>query len=142
MNKLDRLCEAICFHEGWRPGSRSYRNCNPGNLRWSKFEDSHEGDWSTGDRYSIFRSIGAGFTALRYDLMCKATGKTSAWHDADKDGVKDQGEGLTPDDTLSELFKVYAPEEDQNDPTSYAIQACRRSCLNTTDALSSLMEGE
>ena len=141
MNRLERLCEAISWREGWRPGTRSYRNCNPGNLRWSKFEYSHEDDPMAG-RYAVFSTIAHGFAALRYDLLCKCTGKTAAWHDADKDGVKDPGEELSPSDTLSELFRVYAPSEDQNDPESYAVQACRRACLNTTDTLASLLEGE
>jgi len=33
-SKLDLFCEAIKEHEGWYPGSRSYRNKNPGNIKY------------------------------------------------------------------------------------------------------------
>lgn len=140
MNKLNELAKAIAWHEGWKPGSRAYRNNNPGNLRRSPMEDGHEGSWEQGNRYAIFRDVARGFTALLYDLQCKATGKTAAWHDADKDGVKDPSEELTPDDTLAEFFRVYAPAEDANNPASYCAVACRIAGLQPTDTLASLLE--
>lgn len=140
MKRLIELAKAIGWHEGWKPGSRAYRNNNPGNLRRSPMETGHVGSWETADRFATFDTPAQGWSALIYDLQCKATGKTAAWHDADKDGVKDSGEELTPSDTLAEFFRVYAPAEDANNPASYCAVACKIAGLQPTDTLASLLE--
>ena len=71
------------------------RNNNPGNIR----------DTNTGELRS-FKSPQEGWRALREDLTAKLTGKTKT--------------GLTPNSTLYDFAKVYAPERDRNDPKSYA----------------------
>jgi hypothetical protein len=89
---------------------------------------------------ATFRTIVGGLAALIYDLECKAQGKTAAWHDADKDSVKDPGEELGPDDNLEEFFRCYAPAEDSNDPKSYCQVACRIAGLDPKQTLKSLLE--
>lgn len=86
--------------EGWYPGSRSYRNNNPGNLRRSKFQ------LGVKDGYSYFDSYEDGFNALMYDLRQKCTGNTR-WE-------------LGPESTLLEFAKVWAPTFDGNKPERYA----------------------
>ena len=71
------------------------RNNNPGNIR----------DTNTGE-FRSFKSPQEGWRALREDLTAKLTGKTKT--------------GLTPNSTLYDFAKVYAPERDRNDPKSYA----------------------
>ena len=71
------------------------RNNNPGNIR----------DPNTGE-FKSFGSRQEGWRALRDDLTAKITGKTKT--------------GLTPNSTLYEFAKVYAPESDKNDPKGYA----------------------
>lgn len=138
MNRLDRLAEAIMWREGWKPGTRAYRNCNPGNLRWSKFECSHEDDPKYG-RYSIFPTFATGWDALVFDLKSKCFGRTVGWFDRDGDGVKDDGEGLGPTSTLLELIHVYAPHGDSNNPSAYLLDVCERAGLSPSDKLSSFV---
>jgi len=84
--------------EGWHPGgissnqggdpSASYRNHNPGNLRWSLFQ--------LGQRkgFAYFQDDATGMFAMRFDVMWKCQGKTSL--------------GLTGESTLTDLIKIYA----------------------------------
>lgn len=109
--KLSRITEwakAIQKFEGYyQPGenpkypngSISYRNNNPGNLRWSPFQNGTEGGFST------FRTYEEGFDALEYQLTIAANGKSQVY---------------TPEMTLLRFFQVYAPSSDNNYPDIYA----------------------
>lgn len=96
---LDDLALAHQEHEGWYPGSRSYRNNNPGNLR--------NGPPSDRDGFTVYPTYRAGFDALKADLRAKLTGK-SVWIDYSKNP------------TFLDYVKVYAPKDDGNDPNGYA----------------------
>lgn len=63
MSFLHDLALAHQTHEGWFPGSMSYRNNNPGNLRGKD------------GAFQIFPSYQAGFTALQNDLQAKIEGR-------------------------------------------------------------------
>lgn len=103
MTGLEALHDAIQNHEGWHPGSRSNRNRNPGNLRGaaSVFHTMDAGG------YCVFDSILQGSAALIDDLKAKVTGHSS--------------HSLTPHNTLDDLFDIYAPRADSNDPNAYAL---------------------
>jgi hypothetical protein len=98
---LDALALAIFAYEGSIPGQRAYRNCNPGNLRSSAAAIGMDEKG-----YCIFGSFVAGFNALLADLTAKVSGRNT--------------HGLGPDSTLEDLFRVYAPSADNNDPERYA----------------------
>ena len=121
MNKLDAFCLAIQEYEGWRPGTRAYRNCNPGNLRFSPMQDHNE------DGYACFNTFAQGWAALLYDVRSKATGHTRT--------------GLGPGSTIEDFFRVYAPAEDKNHPLDYADFVARRAGLQITDTLDTLLDG-
>ena len=84
--------------EGWHPGgmsggqagtpSVSYRNHNPGNLRFSIFQ------LGVRDGFSYFYNDATGTFAMLYDIMQKCRGKTVTH--------------LGPESTLKELIKVYS----------------------------------
>lgn len=101
VNPVEAVADAIMDYEGWRPGSRSYRNRNPGNLRDSpmRYGEDQQG-------YAQFTSFQAGYTALCTDLLDKFNGHNS--------------HGLSLSSTLLELMEVYAPTGDANDPHAYA----------------------
>lgn len=91
------------WREGpFRPPNRNFRNCNPGNLR------SPEWTPKDADSFDIYADVIEGYEALWNDL-------------ADKFQTGKNAHGLGPGSTLADLFKVYAPTEDANDPTSYAV---------------------
>jgi hypothetical protein len=103
MTGIEALHDAIQQHEGWHPGSRSNRNRNPGNLR-AAATVPHSID---ARGYCVFGSVVAGSAALLYDLHAKITGHSV--------------HALTPDSTLDDLFEIYAPRADHNNPNAYAL---------------------
>lgn len=98
-SRLDEWAEAIKQFEGWYPGSRSYRNNNPGNLRWSKFQIG------TAAGFAVFPDYATGMRALKFQLEIAATGKSRVYR---------------PTHTLTQFFTIYAPSSDGNHPAQYA----------------------
>jgi hypothetical protein len=105
MTGIDAIASAITWREGapgFRPGVRSFINCNPGNLRSS--------DWPNRDAggFDIYPDFIAGYESLTGDLE-------------DKFQAGKNEHGLGPQSSLLDLFKIYAPSEDGNDPNSYCV---------------------
>lgn len=100
MRILECMADAIQHYEGWHPGSVSCRNNNPGNLRHSPLQRAVD------DRgYAIFVDYETGRRALLNDLEAKVYGHSKY---------------LNTGSTLQDLFDVYAPRADQNEPSRYA----------------------
>jgi hypothetical protein len=106
MNSIEALADCIMSFEGYNPpwrgyknGSPSWRNRNPGNLRTSPYSNAQDDKG-----YCIFGSLSTGFEALVFDLKAKFNGS----------------HGLTQQNTLHDLFSIYAPVLDSNDPTQYS----------------------
>lgn len=108
IDPIEALADCIMRFEGWAPpgstiggvkGSTSWRNRNPGNLRDSTYK---EGIDDKG--YAYFSSMIQGWGALMYDLKAKFNGSHN----------------LTPQSTLHQLFSIYAPPTDNNDPQQYS----------------------
>jgi hypothetical protein len=98
---LEAIADAIYLYEGNKPRDRAYRNRNPGNLRATDAITPQDGQM-----YRIFPSFAQGYNALLYDLTCKISGMNKT--------------GLDFDSSLLDLFNVYAPAADRNDPEKYA----------------------
>ncbi|MGH9487149.1 MAG: hypothetical protein ACRD04_06105 [Terriglobales bacterium] len=98
---LEAIADAIMAFEGWKVGSRSYRNRNPGNLRAATLP--HEMD---AGGYCVFQSMVTGYQALLRDLRAKVTGQNT--------------HGLNADSSLLDLMSVYAPALNFNSPMMYA----------------------
>jgi len=98
---IEAMADAIQHHEGWWPGSCSYRNRNPGNLR-----PYAPGQAVDARGYRVFDTLLDGYAALKADLTAKVLGHTK--------------HNLSETSTLDDLFDVYAPRADYNDPNSYA----------------------
>jgi hypothetical protein len=96
---LEAVADAITVYEGFKPGTRSYSNRNPGNLRLREMNCDDKG-------YTVFTDLCAGYSALLRELKSKFTGQNS--------------HGITPTSTLQDLFVVYAPQADNNQPSAYA----------------------
>lgn len=80
-------------------GSLSYRNNNPGNLRWSPFQAGVR------NNFSFFNTYQEGYNALIHQLRIAADGRSSVYR---------------PDMTILEFFEKYAPSSDNNWPRVYA----------------------
>lgn len=102
MITLEAFADGIMQFEGWRPGSRSWRNRNPGNLRWSTMQTGTDGG------YAAFDSLDDGWQAMIHDIKCKCRGKPFT------------STGLGPDSTILEFFQKWAPSSDGNHPVKYA----------------------
>lgn len=92
------------FHTKTGNGSRSYRNHNPGNLRGSPFAIG------VIENYAVFNTDFDGMEALKWDIRQKAKGNSST--------------GLNGMSTLADFVRVWAPQADNNNPTSYIKQLC------------------
>lgn len=69
---INAWADRITQHEGWYPGSRSYRNNNPGNLEINGDLGRDSGG------YGVFSSYNAGRNALIADLTAKVR-KYGSW---------------------------------------------------------------
>lgn len=101
MNGIDAVATAIMDREGFRPGTRSFRNNNPGNLRGPAvgIPEDDKG-------FLILADFITGYERLWDDLFDKFTGHND--------------HGLGPASTVLDLFNVYAPSADGNDTNAYA----------------------
>lgn len=115
------LAGAIKIYEGWFPpgidsryinGSRSFRNNNPGNLKFARQAGAVDKD-SGG--FAIFDSYQAGWDALIRQLKMSA-------HDPSVTPSR----YYSPEMSLVDFFKVYAPSRDNNDPVAYALFVAQR----------------
>jgi hypothetical protein len=96
---LEATADAIMQFEGWKIGSRSYENRNPGNLRL-------EGRTADGHGYTIFPDLPTGYAALLRELQSKFSGNNT--------------HHIGPTSTVLDLFNVYAPPSDDNPTNQYA----------------------
>ena len=104
---LSFLADEIRQYEGWYPGSRAYKNNNPGNLRYA----SQTGSIGKDDaNFAIFQTYEDGYGAL-LDLLGQAVNGTSRLY--------------KPSMTLSDFFHVYAPPF-ENDSEAYGSVVARR----------------
>lgn len=102
MSPIESFCWAIRAMEGFYPGSRAWRNCNPGNLRPTSKRQKSDGG------YRIFDSFEKGWAALVRDVTAKFRGRPYT------------RTKLGPDSTILQFFQVWAPSSDNNKPRQYA----------------------
>lgn len=100
MNGLEAVADAIMAFEGWKPGSRSYTNRNPGNLEIPGSVKDATG------KYTVFPDFVSGYSALLRELQSKFSGQNN--------------HGISQSSTLLGLFNIYAPPSDNNPTNAYA----------------------
>lgn len=129
MSVLDAFAAEIQNVEGYYPGSRAYRNNNPGNIKPGNLNLGQVGLDSAG--FAVFSSYAAGYQALINDIAAKFSGHTRS--------------GLGPASSVYQFFTVYAPSSDNNNPRSYAqtvvngLNASYGSSLTIDSSLSDVM---
>lgn len=102
-----RVAKAFQVKEGWYPGSRSYRNKNPGNIRNL---DGTFKVFSIYDDPDSYNPNVEGLDALEDYLLRVASGKHKAY-------LK-WGAGMT----IYQMCQTYAPKSDGNDPMGDALK--------------------
>lgn len=118
---LPRFLQAIKQHEGWFEGSRSWRNNNPGNCRYSSvgYLPIYGEVKRDPQNFAIFKDYATGYLYLR-NLVKDKINKNPTWN-------------------FYDFFKVYAPDEDNNDSKRYAEVVAKRLEVPPTAILSNLM---
>jgi hypothetical protein len=119
-HKLTEFCLAIQHHEGWFEGSRSWRNNNPGNVR---FIGQKLAIGKDKDNFAIFKTYEDGFSTLKRMVERAARGLSNVY---------------SPEDTLYRFFSKYAPSSDNNDPMRYAEAVAERLKVSPTIKLRQL----
>lgn len=105
---VKEFAEAIKIHEGWFKNSRSWRNNNPGNIRFAKQPNTIGKD----DKgFAIFKTYEDGFAALCRLITNAREGKSRVYK---------------PEMSFLDFFSVYAPSFDNNDPHNYAKFVAQR----------------
>lgn len=105
VNRIEDWAMAIQQFEGFYPGSRSYKNNNPGNIRYFSglFASLAIGKDDKG--FCIFETYAKGFSALVTLLTRAATGLSTVY---------------SPENTILDFYEIYAPSSDDNHPAGYA----------------------
>lgn len=108
LSKIDLFCLAIQQYEGWFVGSRSFKNNNPGNLR---YVGQKEASGKDKDNFCIFPTYEIGFKVLKDMIIRAASGKSTVYN---------------PNMTIERFFCVYAPSSDGNHPITYANAVAKK----------------
>jgi peptidoglycan hydrolase-like protein with peptidoglycan-binding domain len=120
INKLDAWALAIQEFEGFFPGSRSYRNNNPGNIKY--VGQSNVGKDDKG--FCIFPDYATGLAALKA-LLKRAASGGSKYYNANG--------------SLYDFYNVYAPSSDNNHPNLYAEYVAKRIGVDPDTIISTLI---
>lgn len=134
VSKLEKFCSAIKEHEGWYPpspaypkGSRSYRNNNPANARYSGvgYDPIYGTVLKDSSNFAIFRDYATGWLYLTNLVKKSAQGLKQPKY----------RESMT----IAEFFAVYAPASDGNDPVGYAHFVAGKVGVPVTAPIASLL---
>jgi hypothetical protein len=110
------MAEAIKAFEGWSEASASWRNNNPGNLKFA----SQAGALYADERgFAVFDSYENGWTALLNQLWIAFNGQSHVY---------------SPSDTIESFFAKYS----EGDTTSYAAFVADRLGVSPDTRLSDL----
>ena len=122
-SKIQAWALAIQAHEGYYAGSRSYRNNNPGNIRYSGlFTNLAIG--KDKDGFCVFETYAKGLDALEILLTRACSGLSSVY---------------LPSDTLLSFYAKYAPSSDGNNPTAYATAVANKIGVPVTTKIKDLL---
>jgi hypothetical protein len=122
-NLIEKMADAIQRFEGWAPGSVSYKNNNPGNIKASN--EPWIGQRAIDSRgFVVFDTYEHGRRALLISLTNAATGKSSVY---------------SPTDSIYEFFGKYAPASDSNQPRVYAQYVAKEIGINPDASISQLV---
>jgi hypothetical protein len=125
MNRIEDWALQIQKHEGYYPGSASYRNNNPGNFRCTSLVMGEFGATKCVNNLAVFPTYEMGFNALKTFLTYACT---------------DQLRSYRSSMTLLDFYKVYAPSSDNNNPLNYATQVANGLGVNINTTIGELYE--
>ena len=127
MNRIEDWALAIKKHEGYFPGSASYRNNNPGNFRCSSLVMGEFGATKCVNNLAVFSTYEKGWAALKQFLVYACTNKLKSYK---------------ADMTLLEFYQKYAPSSDNNNPMNYASAVAKDLGVTINTQIGDLYEDE
>ena len=122
ISRINDIALAVKIHEGWYQGSRSFRNFNPGNLRYSAYTKSLGALDKDDKNFCIFKTEEAGFNALCQLLKDAFNGLLIPYKNCEN---------------LQDFFCVYAPSF-ENDSVFYAKFVCEKTGIDIKTSLKDL----
>jgi hypothetical protein len=117
-----KLAMAIQVQEGWAPGTLSYRNNNPGNLRYVGQAGAMRGEGG----FASYGSYSLGLAALIDQIQ--------------RNAVRGYDAAMRPVTTVEELIASWAPPS-ENDTAAYVASVTRQTGFGAGDLLLSLGAG-
>ena len=82
ISRIENWALAIKVEEGWHPNSRSYKNQNPGNLKFSTLTKELGASSVDKDNFAVFPTYEVGFKALCDFLKLACEDKLKPYHQA------------------------------------------------------------
>lgn len=114
-SKIDLWCQYAQKREGWFPGSPSYINNNPGNLKYHGQSLALNTGPRDGSEFCKFKTYQDGYNSLRDMFIMDCSGKSSV-HPA-TETILEYYQGILEHGIY---VNGYAPKSDNNDPISYS----------------------
>lgn len=127
MDRIEEWAKAIKKHEGYFPGSASYRNNNPGNFRCSSLVMGEFGATKCVNNLAVFPTYEKGWQALKQFLIYACT---------------DQLRSYKSTMTLLEFYQRYAPSTDGNNPKNYASAVAKDLGVSIDTKIGSLYQNK
>ncbi len=142
-NKIEKMVLAMQKREGWitpemknpnyPKGSRSYRNNNPLNFKYSSYISSLGAYSCDKDNFAIFRDYQSGIKAGIQFIKDVCNRQVIPYHVFNPKNLYHKillpngkkGDEL-PNISILDFFHIYAPKEDNNDPVSYANEVAKK----------------
>lgn len=133
-DRIDLWCAYAQLREGWFPGSLSYVNNNPGNLKFVGQPLALNTGPKDGSELCKFANYGDGYKTL-YDMFLDDCSGKSEVHPA-TETVTEYYQGIM---VKGVYVNGYAPSSDNNDPISYAAGAAGAMNVSTNTQLKDLL---
>lgn len=128
---LNEFCLAIQHFEGYYPpdgqypyGTASWRNCNPGNLKYTEYTKSLGAIAKSPAGFAIFETYSDGFAALVQFISDAGHNELPAYANC----------------TILGFFNVYAPPNDGNPTNNYATYVATAVNLPLDTPLSAIVK--
>lgn len=144
--KIIEWANATKRFEGWAPGTRSFKNHNPGNLRYSAYTATLGAIGKDKSNFCTFPTDEAGFDALCLFLTAAASRQLKPYHTFNsanpyhKKIMPDGKNGMEmPEFSLIDFYNVYAPAADHNEPNGYALFIANRMGVPPQTKISSFL---
>lgn len=133
-SKIDLWCKFTQIREGWYPGSISYINNNPGNLKFHGQPLAINTGLTDGSQFCKFKTYTDGYATLKNMFIADCSGHSTVHPSYET--IRQYYQGI-----LEKGIYVngYAPASDNNDPLSYSDDAAHAMGVPVTTQIKDLL---